>query len=325
MNSSEPPTRVLRLSQSADLPAAIAYGLGYHPSPGSLAHLAIAGRRLDNVGCLDAGRVPADAFGTAIDRVAKLAGDHGWRICLVAYGDADEVLARATAMLDALAARSVPVLIAVRLDHDRLDCLQCDDCSLQGVPVDLAASAVAADFVYAGRVAAPDRGTLDRRLQPVAPHQQQAMAAALGRATERLAALAVDAGEAVVAEGIVAVDQAGRTAPAPLDDDGAAWLLLLLRHQDVRDHAWRTATLAPDHVPLWADLVRRVPAALRVAPACLLAAAALAHGDGILANGAVDLAMAEDPAYSMAGLLRQVLIAGVSPDQYRALMRQITD
>jgi hypothetical protein len=277
MNSTEPRIRVLRLSQPADLPAAIAYGLGYHPSPGSLAHLALADDRLDNVGCLEASRVPADAFDEAIDRVVDLASHHGWRICLVAYGDPDEVLARATAMLDALAARAVPVQIAVQLNHDRLYCLQCDDCSLQGVPVDLTASAVAADFVYAGRVAAPDRSTIERRLHPVGPHQQQAMAKALDRAAHRLTALAGDT-TAVLAAGITAVDQAGRAAPTLLDDDGAAWLLLMLQHQDVRDHAWQTATLAPQHMPLWTDLVRWAPATLRVAPACLLAAAALAHG-----------------------------------------------
>ena len=47
--------------------------------------------------------------------------------------------------------------------------------------------------------------------------------------------------------------------------------------------------------------------------AFLLAFVAWQSGDGALANVALDRALADDPRYSMALLLRQVIIAGAPP------------
>ena len=62
------------------------------------------------------------------------------------------------------------------------------------------------------------------------------------------------------------------------------------------------------------DLTRLAPAGYIAGPASLLAFTAWQHGDGALANVALDRALADDDEYSMAQLLRQVLAAGASPD-----------
>jgi Domain of unknown function (DUF4192) len=320
------PHGVLRLTQPADLPAVIAYGLGYHPSPGSLAYLALTKDGLSVIGAMDATRIPADGFSMAIDYMSLSAARNRWRICLLAYGTEDEVLERANEMLLVLESHSVAVQIATRLDQARLHCLLCDRCEVSDA--DLSASAVAAELVYRGRFAEPDRDAYARRLAPVAEPLRQTMNEAAERAVQRLNLLAGADGynsQAVVDAGITAVGDAHDCAPDPLDDDTAAWLLLLLQHTTVRDHAWRTTTLTADHIALWIDLVRRTPDELRAAPACLLAAAAIAHGDGPLATTALDLADAADPDYTMSDLMRKILLAGISPDEYRHILLENID
>jgi Domain of unknown function (DUF4192) len=55
-------------------------------------------------------------------------------------------------------------------------------------------------------------------------------------------------------------------------------------------------------------------------PASLLAFCAWQNGDGALANVALDRALADNPRYSMAQLLRQALDAGAPPSLARLPM-----
>jgi Domain of unknown function (DUF4192) len=63
----------------------------------------------------------------------------------------------------------------------------------------------------------------------------------------------------------------------------------------------------------FADLIRPVFLVHVAAPASLLAFCAWQNGDGALANVALDRALADNPRYSMALLLRQVLDSGAPP------------
>jgi hypothetical protein len=67
------------------------------------------------------------------------------------------------------------------------------------------------------------------------------------------------------------------------------------------------------HRRLWADLVRRAQPGYIAAPACLLAVTAWQGGNGALANIALDRALADDPGYSLALVLRDALTAGAPP------------
>ena len=73
----------------------------------------------------------------------------------------------------------------------------------------------------------------------------------------------------------------------------------------------------PEHsemyLRLWTDLTRRARPGYVAPAASLLAFAAWQCGNGALANIALERALADDPRYSMARLLRGVLDAAVPP------------
>jgi Domain of unknown function (DUF4192) len=105
-------------------------------------------------------------------------------------------------------------------------------------------------------------------------------------------------------------------------DDEIARITVALRDLRIRDDAW--ARMDPAHTEahqrLWTDVVRRAQPGYVPAPAALLAFVAWQSGDGALANVALDRALADDPRYSMALLLRQVITAGAPPHLARLPM-----
>jgi hypothetical protein len=113
-------------------------------------------------------------------------------------------------------------------------------------------------------------------------------------------------------EAITTVLDQARSGGRPGDDD-VAWLTLLLAHVDIRDAAWRQISADDWQVELWSDVVRRAEPDLVPAPASLLAFAAWRVGHGALANIALDRALREDPTYSLARLLRDLVDGGVPP------------
>jgi hypothetical protein len=130
--------------------------------------------------------------------------------------------------------------------------------------------------------------------------------------------LAISQGRRAVREAIGVYRGGGRIT----DADTFAWLAVSLVHLAVRDDAW--ARMLPEHrqahLALWADVMRRADGPCLPAPASLLAFTAWQAGDGTLANIALDRALAADPGYSMALLLRDILAAGVPPSQARLPM-----
>jgi hypothetical protein len=108
----------------------------------------------------------------------------------------------------------------------------------------------------------------------------------------------------------------------PVDPEDAAWLTVALRQVRVRDDAWaRMDTEHKDaHQRLWTDLTRLARPGYVAAPASLLAFVAWQAGDGALANVALDRALADNPCYSMALLLREALDAGAPPAMARLPM-----
>jgi hypothetical protein len=64
-------------------------------------------------------------------------------------------------------------------------------------------------------------------------------------------------------------------------------------------------------------VLRRVAEPFAAAPACLTAYAAYLSGDGALANVALDRAIAVDAGYSLAALLRDIMLSGIPPERAR--------
>jgi hypothetical protein len=101
-----------------------------------------------------------------------------------------------------------------------------------------------------------------------------------------------------------------------------ARITVALHDLRVRDDAWARMDPrgADEHCRLWVDVVRRAQPGHVAAPAALLAFVAWQCGEGALANVALDRALADDPEYSMALLLRQVITAGAPPTLARLPM-----
>jgi hypothetical protein len=188
-------------------------------------------------------------------------------------------------------------------------------------------------MTVAGLAAYPDRDAVAATIAPQAGEAARSMGQAIERACMRAQAL-MDRAQRhgtgnplrlVVSEGRRAVREAigvYRGGDRITDEDRFAWLAVTLVHLAVRDDAW--ARMVPEHrrahLLLWADIVRRSDGPWLPAPASLLAFTAWQSGDGTLANIALDRALAADPGYSMALLLRDILAAGVPPSLARLPM-----
>jgi hypothetical protein len=202
-------------------------------------------------------------------------------------------------------------------------------CPAEGVPFDATAAdpaeaealAAVGDRVLAGRAAvaarvAPLGGLAGESMRQATRRAEQHIAQLLAkvRRSGRLGA----ARHMIASEGLAAVGvmitryrEGGRFT----SDDEIARITVALRDLRVRDDAW--ARMDPGHSAahqrLWTDVVRRAQPGYVSAPAALLAFVAWQSGDGALANVALDRALADDPRYSMALLLRQVITAGAPP------------
>ncbi|MGE5829376.1 MAG: DUF4192 domain-containing protein [Micromonosporaceae bacterium] len=328
MTRSSPPT--LRLTQPADVLAAIPYLLGYHPAASAVV-LALRGSLLlftVRVDLPPVGGPPDDALAAADDLVRVVRAQRPTGAVVVGYGPAEQVDPVLHAVDRGLTAHGVRLREALRAADGRYWSYQCDNpwcCPPEGTPFDVSVSEVAATATLAGRAALPDRAAFEAQLQPVVGVARQAMRVATARARERLAGLAaaapdadragwtrLRAGAEAIAGAIERTLLGGR-----LDDDDTAWLTVLLAAIPVRDLAWEQITgpieLLEAHSDLWLDVMRRAEPGLLAAPGSLFAFAAWRCGDGPLARLAVERVLAEDPTYSMASILRKALDYGVPP------------
>jgi hypothetical protein len=173
------------------------------------------------------------------------------------------------------------------------------------------------------------RKTLAELAGPVVG-KEAAMIRATRHAEQRLADIASQAAlvgrqavgrRAVALAGIEATKHAIQTyrQGSRYTHDEAAWLSVCLRNPWVRDDAWSRMDSAgrKSHLQLWLDLTRLALPGYLPAPASLLAFVAWQSGNGALANVALDRALADDPHYSMALLLRQAIDSGAPPSMAR--------
>jgi hypothetical protein len=202
-------------------------------------------------------------------------------------------------------------------------------CPAEGVPFD----ATAADPAEAEALAAvgdrvlATRAALAARVAPLGGLARESMRQATRRAEQHIAQLLGKvrrsgrlgaARHMIASEGLAAVGAVitrYREGGQFTSDDEIARLTVALRDLRVRDDAW--ARMDPGHSDahqrLWTDVVQRAQPGYVAAPAALLAFVAWQSGDGALANVALDRALADNPRYSMALLLRQVITAGAPP------------
>jgi hypothetical protein len=244
----------------------------------------------------------------------------------VGYGPDDLVAPIAAALL--AAGPGIAVAEFLRVEHGRYWSYVCTNpecCPPEGSPFTEAAEPPDAHAACPGPPVLASREELAATVA-ADPDAAPAMRDATRQAERLLGDLAeharesdpVTADRAIAAPGLQATGKAiacYRDDGEPLPHDDIAMLTVTLRNLRVRDDAW--ARMDPEHNAahrrLWTDATRLAQPGYVAAPATLLAFTAWQSGDGALANVALDRALADNPRYSMAVLMRDVLDGGAPP------------
>jgi hypothetical protein len=256
----------------------------------------------------------------------------------VAYGPEALVTPVANELRDAAWQAGIDVREFLRVTGGRYWSYVCGNeacCPVIGVPFDAVPdSAEAQALARIGDTVLASRAALAARVAPLGGIAAESMRQATRRAEQHIARLLAKvrkssrlgaARHMIAAEGLAvvgAVIARYRDGGRFTSDDEIARITLALRDLRVRDDAWARMDpqYANEHLRLWTDVVRRAQPGYVAAPAALLAFVAWQSGDGALANVALDRALADDPRYSMATLLRQVITAGAPPSLARLPM-----
>ena len=329
----------VRVSGPADILAVVPHLLGFHPRLSFVVIGAGGPRQRVDLGFrYDLPDPPgAEAAAEIADHaVAVLAQRGATTVIGIGYGPGRLVTPVADAFAAAARQRRLDVRELLRVEDSRYWSYLCANpacCPAEGTVFDYPSHPAAAAMTVAGLAAYPDRDAVAATLAPLADAAARSMDQAIERACVRAQALmdraqrrgpgnplrlVISQGRRAVRDAIGVYRGGGRIT----DEDTFAWLAVSLVHLAVRDDAW--ARMVPEHrqahLALWADIVRRADGPWLTAPASLLAFTAWQAGDGTLANIALDRALAVDPGYSMALLLRDILAAGVPPSQARLPM-----
>jgi hypothetical protein len=321
------PIRV-RLTNPADMAAAVPHLVGFYPTE-SLVVISLRGPR-KRVGLTMRFDLPAVQHHAPLadDVALRLATDGAERAliaCCTSQPDHSAGLPRCdlvAAISERLDARDIALMDALLLRDGRWWSYLCDDpacCPSGGTPV-TAATDVAAAHALVGRALLPDRAALADTLRPVQSLAREAMSQALDRVGDSVADR-VAAGEvaAVRAETVALVAELAERYADPADawmtDDEAARVIIGLFDIHGRDKVLTTAIGADLTImqSVMVEICRRAIPPADAPPCAVLAWLAYAHGHGALANVALDRALASDPDYSLAHLLRDALFQQVPP------------
>jgi hypothetical protein len=328
----QPQSPALVQVRAADaLIAVVPYLLGFHPQD-SLVVLAISrsDSRVRLAFRFDLPDPPDRAITAQIVRHAAvlLTRNKFADAVIIGYGPGTLVTPLADLARQALPAAGIELHDVLRVDDGRCWSYICTDpscCPAEGVPVGSATHPAAAVLAGAGIAAASSRDALAATISRLTGPEGDAMAEATALAERAACQLAVSGPRTLLADGLAAVQhaitmyQSGGSLSTPGEFARLAVALTSLR---IRDDAWARMDPAhqADHLRLWTDLTRRARPGYIAPPASLLAFTAWQAGDGALANLALDRALADQPDYSMALLLRDALTACLPPTAARLPM-----
>jgi Domain of unknown function (DUF4192) len=254
----------------------------------------------------------------------------------VGYGSDEAVAPVVAALRECAAAAGITLAEVLRAVDGRYWSYVCADpacCPPEGTPFDQASHPAARELTGAGGRVLAGRDELAATLAAAGGRQGAAMQRATARSRARLARcvsrldqadMRVSASRLTATLGQLAVSDAIRRCRDGelVGTEDAAWLTIALGQLRVRDDAWARMDFGyrAAHLRLWTHLTRLARPGYVAAPASLLAFVAWQLGDGALANVALDRALADNPRYSMAQLLRQALDSGAPPSMARLPM-----
>jgi hypothetical protein len=326
----------VRVSSPSSLLAVVPPLLGFEPSEPSLVVVGTEPPRGEVRITLRFDIPDAQLADEVVDSaICYLAGNSITSAAVVGYGSDSLVTPVAEEVLRRFSEAGIALTEVLRVQDQRYWSYVCGDpecCPPEGTPFDPKAHPIAAQL--AGKPVLSSREALAQTVAPATGAEAEAARRATRHAEARARRLIRAAGNgtghkarrrALHGPGLLAVTEAisrYREGRKPLSHSAAAWLALSLQELPVRDDAW--ARMDPDHAKahlrLWTDVTRLAQPGYAAAPAALLAFTAWQQGDGALANVALDRALADQPDYSMATLIRQALDCGAPPSMARLPM-----
>jgi hypothetical protein len=320
-----PATTRVRLSDPAELIAAVPHLLGFHPRD-SLVVITLQGRRLgltlrSDLAAEGSEQQLAEQLLVPIARQRPSGA-----IVLIVGGrraDVTDLPHRRTvdAVDGALAAADIPVMHAAWTDSTRPGApWRCyDEAGCAGTVADPDRCSIAAASVAAGIVTFDTREQLAELLAPDAP-------AVLARRARLLdaddAQHPLDAATVWKRRALLTRLHSDSAAGAlRLDDRTIVDAASALCDHRIRDAClgWSAGDGAAAAEQLWLALVRATPPPQRSEPATLLGLAAYLRGDGALAGMALQAALEACPDHCLAGLLRSALDGGLQPGMLQAI------
>lgn len=324
---------VARLSSPGEVVAIVPVLCGFVPQE-SLVVVSLRGRR-SRIGLtmrFDLGWAASDPLAAAEEVAARLALDGAVRCLLVVFSSTPGPLAWSglvDQVSDACSSGGIAVKEALLVRDDRWWSYVCQDdrcCPSDGTPLAAASSAalelVEAERVLEGRAVLASREELVASIAPpTGPSRHDAVDRAVDAWLDRFGRVgreAVRAHEVASARALL-----GRvTAGSAVSTAEAAALAVGVQDVRVRDEV---ATWCLDEQDALLSMLlqtsRLVPPPEDAAVLVLLAWVAYAHGDGGLANVALDRCLRSDPDCTLARLMLGMLDRQVPPSEVRRLLR----
>lgn len=317
---------VARLSSPGEIVATIPSLCGFEPRD-SIVLLSLRGphKRLGLTIRLDLPPAAAEEQAAAM-LVERVAADGASAVAVVVFGSA-----RRPGLVDAVTAacerRAVVVIEALQVDGGRWTSYACERscCPAEGTPVPAPPSLVEAQRALDGRAVLGSREDLVRSLAPPALLQARACEQALDAAgLEWLRRREADGLEAArladLAQARAALDLVAQG--GLIDVATAALLAIALHDVATRDEVATWMLKRSDALLALTEQLVRLTVPPYDAPVCtLLAWICYARGDGSRVNVALDRALATDPDYSLALLLRTALDGAVPPRSVRKILK----
>jgi hypothetical protein len=323
------------LTSPHDLLAAIPFLIGYHPSDS----LVLVSLKDESVGM--AMRVDYPTKTDAVDLgeayeglVYHLVREGAEGALIVAYApeartDGAEILNNLAA---ALTRSQVEVRESLLISHGRwrsLLCVDADCCPPAGRPLpEISSSRIAVEQVAAGHpmpftdIVGMADSIASLPLAQDLDFSQQVAANTVDQGSDSLPDLQRKGAIAVIdlASRFIA-GSVGHNLPE--EQALSALVLGSLADIQVRDFALGShdAATINTYWAMWLYLLRIAPTGFIPPVACLLGALSYERGEGALAHRCIDRALADDPTYSLATLLRRVFSAGWPPESF-SQMRQ---
>lgn len=338
MTTTDDVTR-LKISGPDGLLAVVPAMLGFHPT-NSLVLMCLNGQR-HRVGPVVRVDLPTGRDRNLTEQLTMHALNHAEEVVVITYQEDRRRPQLLTDVLAELRRAGVEVMAAfsVRDGRARPALTRSEERSHRGFPVpgpdDPQVTALAAARVMAGRVILADREELRRsiaaptgdRLREVEHHIDDAAAGRLPVAAGRRShptsepgrrrhLRSVDRPWALTEHALVQVADTG-----DVSAETAAALAVEMTDIAVRDEVLSQAVVQIDRpwLPMLIACARWTPPALAASVCAVLAAVAYRHGDGALAQVAVDRCLEAEPEHRLAHLMVGIMCAGIRPEELQCL------